>query len=521
MKLLLVEDERLTREGILESVDWMRLQITEVREAVDGMDALAAAELYAPDIVLTDIRMPRMEGVSLAFQLRRKFPNCKIVFMSGYADKEYLKAAITLKAVSYVEKPLDVDELEDALAKAVAEYEAERKQLQLLSLSAEKAYLVKRQIARTLTRSQWEQEAMRQELALLDEAVTLNSCAVTCVIRLALEHPELEELEQWLEASLAEYQVTPLMFAKDDVHVVLHLITSERYKLTPAKLRDGLSTFVYELRTRKVIHDISAGNPVEGLSSLHESYMTAALLLQSSFYRGPYSMTIFGDQSGSSSSDSSPDLKYAGLLQAALTQESYEEYERLLRQLSAELRRAPSTPVNQVKELYYRLVQEMDHFFQDAGISGETESLAQSALWDQMSKCHYLSELQELVIAKLSFWKQAWEKRQSGQGYISSKIMRYVHHHYANDDLSVQEISDHLQLTTSYIISVFKEETGRTVKQFLLEYRMEKARELLKDRNLKVADIAGQVGFKDGEYFAKVFRKFTGMTPSEYRERFQ
>ncbi|MFC0214576.1 response regulator [Paenibacillus chartarius] len=522
MKLLLVEDERLTREGILESVDWSRLHISEVKEAVDGMDALAVCEAYEPDIVLTDIKMPRMDGVALASQLRRKYPNCKIVFMSGYAEKEYLKAAITLKAISYVEKPLDVDEVEAALATAVSEHEAERKQQQMLSLSAEKAHLLKRQAAQTLTRPNADRGDLAQELSWLPGSITPEYAGVTCMVKLDREHPELDELERLLESSAAEYGVAALMFAKDDRHVVVQLIAPDRSKLSATNLKDVFSMFSYELRGRQVKHDIAIGVPVAGLAHAHESYITAVVLLQESFFRGPYSLILYGDPASTSPKEPhTPDPKHLERFKEMLAQEKFDDYERLVRQLSSEFRRAPGTPVNQVKELYYRLVQELEHYFHEAGLHGETGSEAMSAAWERMFECRYLGELQDILLAKLQVWHKAWETHQKGHGHISSKIVKYVHQHYADDHLSVQEISDHLQLSMSYVISVFKEATGTTVKQYVLEYRIEKARELLKERSLKVSDIAGQVGFKDGEYFAKVFRKFTGMTPSEYRERFQ
>jgi two-component system, response regulator YesN len=522
IKLLLVEDERLTREGILQEVDWMRLHIDEVREAVDGIDALAVTEQYEPDIVLTDIKMPRMDGVSLAFQLRRKYPNCKIIFMSGYAEKEYLKAAITLKAISYVEKPLDVDELQDALANAALEYEAERKQQQMLSLSAERTHLLKRQIAHTLIRSNWDESALAKELSLLPESVYLTSSAVTCIIKLEREHPELELLEQLLEESSEEHQYIPLLFAKDEMHVVLHLIASERFKLSLAYLKDFFTTFSYHLRQQKVRHDIAAGQAVGSLAQVRDSYTTAALMLQETFFRGPYALSICTDSGHPASGHAyTPDSKWLDSFKDMLEKEHFDEYERLLRRLTAEYRQSEGTPVNQVKELYYRLLLESESFIYDRGLSGNAGRQTPAVLWERMSEAYYLDELQEMVMDRLQAWRNAWEESQNGQGYISSKIVRYVHQHYANADLSVQEISEHLQLTASYIISAYKEATGTTVKQYLLEYRIDKARELLRDRNLKVADIAVQVGFKDGEYFAKVFRKHTGMAPSEYRERFQ
>ena len=111
VKILIVDDESYTREGILDTISWEDLSITEVKEAFDGINALEILENYEPDIILTDVRMPRLNGIELSFKARELYPSCSIIFMSGYSDKEYLKSAIHLKAISYVEKPIYLYEL--------------------------------------------------------------------------------------------------------------------------------------------------------------------------------------------------------------------------------------------------------------------------------------------------------------------------------------------------------------------------------------------------------------------------
>ena len=106
MKLLIVDDEELTRTGLISSIDWDSLGITEILQADDGVNGLEMARLHKPEIILCDVRMPRMTGIAMLERLEKILPDCVPIFMSGYSDKEYLKAAIKLKAVNYIEKPL-------------------------------------------------------------------------------------------------------------------------------------------------------------------------------------------------------------------------------------------------------------------------------------------------------------------------------------------------------------------------------------------------------------------------------
>lgn len=119
MKLLFVEDEFYTRNGILQSIDWRALGITQVESASDGRAGLSMLA-GAPDILLTDIRMPFVSGLELAAQLKKADPESEVVILSSYSDKEYLFTAISLSTVAYIEKPVDVEELSAAIAQAVS-----------------------------------------------------------------------------------------------------------------------------------------------------------------------------------------------------------------------------------------------------------------------------------------------------------------------------------------------------------------------------------------------------------------
>lgn len=126
MRLLLVEDEDYTREGIISSIPWKDLGKDSLIQADDGINGFEISKAYKPDIVLADIRMPRMDGIEMAFKIRELLPECSIIFMSAYSDKEYLKSAIKLSAVDYIEKPLDLAELQNTIKNAVEQKRIEK-----------------------------------------------------------------------------------------------------------------------------------------------------------------------------------------------------------------------------------------------------------------------------------------------------------------------------------------------------------------------------------------------------------
>lgn len=127
MKLMVVEDEKVIRNGLLKHVPWQKLGVWEVQAAENGEKALELAETFHPDIVLSDIRMPGMSGIELCRTLREKYPEIEIIFSTGYADKEYLKVAIDLHAVGYVEKPVNANLLAENVKEAVKRVGERRK----------------------------------------------------------------------------------------------------------------------------------------------------------------------------------------------------------------------------------------------------------------------------------------------------------------------------------------------------------------------------------------------------------
>ncbi|MEN8905995.1 MAG: response regulator, partial [Clostridiales bacterium] len=119
LSILIVEDEKHTREGLLKYIPWQKIGIDKTYDAENGLQALEIANDFCPNIILTDVRMPKMNGIELSRKIRKKFPDCKIIFLSSYTDKEYLKSAIEINAVNYIEKPVDLNEVNSILKNTV------------------------------------------------------------------------------------------------------------------------------------------------------------------------------------------------------------------------------------------------------------------------------------------------------------------------------------------------------------------------------------------------------------------
>ena len=226
MKLLIVDDEKLTREGIRDSLGLESLGISQVLLEDDGIHGLKTALEERPDIVLTDVRMPRMNGVQMAERILKELPGTSIIFMSAYSDKEYLKAAIKLKALGYVEKPLDMEELASAVKEAVDSSRNEK-----ISQAAARLQEKEQLGHLSLLLSQPEEESLikaGQLAADLGLSITHTTCfcciIIDCVTPLsALPEEQMDGIRDYFMEYLTSMDISQAYVLRGDHRIIVFL----------------------------------------------------------------------------------------------------------------------------------------------------------------------------------------------------------------------------------------------------------------------------------------------------------
>lgn len=526
MKLLLVDDEYLTREGIIESIPWEELGISQIEQAPNGHRGIEVSRSLKPDIILTDVRMPGMDGVEMAHHLQKMFPDSKIIFMSGYSDKEYLKAAISLKAISYVEKPLDMEELQEAIKKAASLCleEKKRKQEELFINQRLKASipLMMNEVALQLINKNADFDQIVNNLALLDMEIASARSFVSVILQLASEPgtataPQAElRLTAFsvIEQLLIKHKFMGVFAFKDDVHIILHLMMNR--ESNPQKDVEEFCSDLCQSLYSQVKAAAAVGNFVRDMRSIHESHKNAAIAMQKLFFNYQNCVVWYSDnRSTSFRADEATVGSFADILE----QESKVQAELLIKRISIQISKYENTPVNYVKGIYYRLLLQLESFMKERGLGECSEENREEFLWFYISKINTLAELENYLLEKVNTAFALLAEKSKNSSTVSM-IIKYINSNYANDQLSIKMISDNIGLSLAYICTLFKEETGKTINQYITDYRIGKTKELLRDKVLKVNDIAARVGYCDGNYLAKTFRKTTGISPSEYRERY-
>lgn len=371
MKLLLVDDEPYTREGILSIIAFDKLGIDKVFSAEDGLSGLAMAKEYQPDIILTDVRMPHLDGISMSYQIREFLPGCCIIFMSGFAEKDYLKSAIKLSAINYIEKPFSPEELETTLQLAVSKCNQEKEQLhsstQLshtlnLSLPA-----IRNRIALTVLRPVHDhaRAELSTYLQLIYPSFHAGGRWISFLIMLLPESEySLDSLQTLLEdrLSLSSFNYHFIGMKNENVLVVHIGLSDPDYQDIPVSEIENTCYTLRDILVTACHFILATGQPVSSFYDLYESYQTASISLQRGFFKKKDSIIFYSK----ATSESVYLLDGTKLIPFEKALKSHDKAAALawLCSLTTELSHYSSTPVSTCKSFFAQAaicLYELDH----------------------------------------------------------------------------------------------------------------------------------------------------------------
>ncbi len=521
MRLMIVEDDYITLEGIVKMVKWDALGIHSLEKTDDGLRAVELAARFHPDIVLSDIRMPRLDGIGFAKRLREICPECKIIFMSAYVDIAYCKEAIKLSAVRVIEKPIDLNELCAALTDAVELRTREQTRLrssrqahQALRLSLP---LLRSELSALLVSEDSDPDRVAQMLQLLP--VELPDAPIFTVALLTMREDAAASADafdaRWrprLEALLVQHGYGGFAAMSDECTVVVHLCVGSAEAERPQEC-DRLCAAVLD-----VLPDcasIAVGEPAPGVEGIPRSYGTALAARQRQFVTGQR-IGVYAAPGGGQEYDFDP--RFVEEFALMLRQRDENGLRRMRLRLAEAIAQHPDTYAGRIRVFYFRLAMCILQAARAEDLPPLDERLnGEDRLWEAISRLSSLGDLEALLNdLTVEYLRLAAEKYRHGA--TVREILAYIHAHYREPSLSTADIGRHIFLSPAYICALFKQETGETIGHYINRCRIERSREFLLDPDIKIADIAREIGYRDGDYFARVFRKLEGVAPSEYRE---
>lgn len=498
MRLLIADDEQYTREGLRNVFDWDALGIHEVMLARDGKDALTIARWFLPDVVITDIKMPRMDGILFARELTSFLPQCKLLFISGYMEVDYFKNALQLSAVDYVLKPIDKEQLYDAVRRAVAGIEQVRS-------------------VQRLREDNLEMKRNRLIHLLLHDQPDVKWCERLC------EEVGFQQRGEFVCVTLRElgmrwysqrvFDLFDRACEKQQVPYIMDYLQDSRYiailrEPDPARLRRSLKELLAEERLL-----MGVGTRVKGLLAVNDSYEQA---------RQAQGMYFFH-----------PEMRY---MEPDMLPQTYRTLDPGLQgQFLTILRDRPGELSAWFAELF-ATIEEHCGQYRRLSLLYLFRTLIQAILAEhpelmpKLTGVHQLEDIptmleametwQELKCFMLQLLETLEEALSQRSQYTRTvqQILKYVDQHYCDSALTVQQMAEVFHMSTTYLGILFKRETHQTLKQYISERRIGKAKKLLEEGREKIGDIAEMCGFANANYFAHIFKETEGITPQEYRK---
>lgn len=491
-QVLLVDDEKMIRKSIRNRMDWEQYEVTVGGEAENGEEALRLMETLHPQIVLVDIRMPLMDGLAFIAEAKKHWPHVCYIIMSAYDDFEYAKQAIQLGVKDYILKPVIVDELEELIRKCVHELDKRR--------------LVRR-LKETAPGDEWLN--LKGELLSVfafymegqDEIELMLEAGVREVLEGYGQNPEVYYLEDYSCSSCYVFMANGKMLTEDQMERIAEKIWE--------KIGDMEGTLAWMAASDKKPDKLAR----QGIT----------ILKRKMFYPERKILSL-RQTSGKSDAERSMQKDVRLKIRDELNFSHQYVMDKEYGQLEACLHRVTDLIVHKINKISFveEVIAEILMFLKHLASDQEDETEL-NVMFHQFQGKDYLlrfktgEELRE-ALHDMSYRSLHTLKEQEDTDVIVA-IRQYIKEHYA-DELNASEIARKFYLNASYLSAQFKEKTGMNMMAYIEGIRMEKAKEFLKFKDWNITEIASKTGYVGSNYFSRVFRKYVGMTPKQYRQSF-
>ncbi|OAB45788.1 response regulator [Paenibacillus antarcticus] len=544
IELLLVDDESYVTESIAQTIKWNEMGVSQVYQASSAAEALELLEEQSIDIVITDIRMPEMDGLQLIETISSRWADTRCILLTGHSDFQYAKKAIQLQAFDYLLKPVDDDELIASVSNAIESLQDEWEQVEryqkllydrksdLTVLRANLMYDLL--LGRTLSSKIIRDKCKQYEIPLQGDEP-----ALIMLIPLAKTFAEMDHLS----ISLMEYAIGNIAeeLFSDHFHIwhckaphdCLIIMVAQKDTLRPSSNRGLDKESERRVKLTELVQTLqrSVSNYLKGDISIVLTEWFEFPIGISTAYRKGLSAIFMAEARGSH-----------GLL---FLEDIFQSKDSVNK--SIEMLYKPPTLIHLLESKQWDAAQnKIDSVFQDMEqVCFMREHLYEVFLsvtnaflyiahkhgvfMHQIDHSGFDLFIDQRIIHSLDTLRN-WSTEMMGKlkkelytndEYTNSYIIKQVHELVANDmgqDTSVKMIADKVFLHPVYLSKIYKSETGESLSDYMIRKRMERALYLLKNSNMKIYEITSELGYQNPQYFSKMFKKHYGVTPHEYRE---
>ncbi|MCR5669689.1 MAG: response regulator [Butyrivibrio sp.] len=529
LKVFLAEDEFVVRDGIKNNIDWNAHGYEFCGEAGDGEMAYSMIQKLRPDILITDIKMPFMDGLALSRMVKAEFPATEIILLTGYEDFEFAKEAIKIGVSSYLSKPISSEDLLREVGVVAEKIEEKMREREAAARYAqdmkERIELEKQEFFEEIVTGGKDLPYILSKAKRLDIDITALRYNIIMLKVWSLSHEADEfsksvvKVHEKIEEIASDLGAVVFNMNLDGNGILLKGDSDEELSEKTDRCISRMKEVFSEYPNIRYFGGV--GQSVSRVSDIPVSFKWASRAF-AHLYLTSDNDFLFGSEDGLKSRQdqailSNIDPKHIDrkLVKEFLRRGDPAEAEYFLQEFFSGMGK------NALKSTMLRQYIAMDMYFtvtdfveNDLGLSREDTDTAIPAaefVGDEKTTEEYL----------LQIVRHALELRcDNSSGHyreVAMEVMKYIDEHYAEDELSLNTLAAHVNFSPNHLSAVFRQETGQTFIKYLTDYRLDKAKELLLTTNKKSNEIALMVGYKDPHYFSYLFKKTLGVTTTGYR----
>ena len=542
LKIFLAEDEVVVRETIKRMIPWEELGFELVGEAADGEMALPLLIRQQPDLLITDIKMPFMDGLTLARLAKKEIPGLKVVILSGYDDFNYAKQAIGIGVEDYLLKPITKNALIERLSEIRSRYEHEKTQKEYYEKFQREMQAYEKNSSRdffealvggSMDMMEVYKRAEKLGLDIVAEAYNVLIFTMNCDEDFSGQRDEYSSWEaeslELLENFFAGH--SSAMLFRSNIFSYGVLLKGQR-----ETIEENTRACVDEIRKILSRQDgrrewfLAVGQSVERLSQIQKSYHTASRAFSQRYLYGENilyydEMETMEHPGGQAETEDNAYLQKVdvnalnpAILQKFLSNGLQEETENFVKDYFYAIGQEPMESLVFRNYVILNVRFSVISFIKGLGCdTNEMESADTEEVLAESGK-----NMESAIAYAKKMISQAIEIRDQNSGNKNRSILRtavdFIDSHYMDEEISLNTVANVANVSSNHFSALFSQNMGQTFIEYLTTLRMNKAKELLRCTGMRSSEIAGEIGYKDAHYFSYLFKKTQGMTPSDYRK---
>jgi len=542
LKIFLAEDEVVVRETIKRMIPWEELGFELVGEAADGEMALPLLIRQQPDLLITDIKMPFMDGLTLARLAKKEIPGLKVVILSGYDDFNYAKQAIGIGVEDYLLKPITKNALIERLSEIRSRYEHEKTQKEYYEKFQREMQAYEKNNSRdffealvggSMDMMEVYKRAEKLGLDIVAEAYNVLIFTMNCDEDFSGQRDEYSSWEaeslELLENFFAGH--SSAMLFRSNIFSYGVLLKGQR-----ETIEENTRACVDEIRKILSRQDgrrewfLAVGQSVDRLSQIQKSYHTASRAFSQRYLYDENilyydEMETMEHPGGQAETEDNAYLQKVdvnalnpAILQKFLSNGLQEETENFVKDYFYAIGQEPMESLVFRNYVILNVRFSVISFIKGLGCdTNEMESADTEEVLAESGK-----NMESAIAYAKKMISQAIEIRDQNSGNKNRSILKtavdFIDSHYMDEEISLNTVANVANVSSNHFSALFSQNMGQTFIEYLTSLRMNKAKELLRCTGMRSSEIAGEIGYKDAHYFSYLFKKTQGMTPSDYRK---